>query len=59
MDGLCVGDDVGAEVGEEGGGALRWGVGLTRGVALLPAPCQDSATYPPSGTVSEPAPADE
>jgi hypothetical protein len=61
--GTVVGWLVGVDVGWLGdavgvGEAVGWAVGVTRGSALLSPPCQENATYPPSGTVSEPTPCD-
>ena len=50
-----VGEGVGDD-GVGGGGALAWAAGVTPGGALLSPPCQESATYPPSGTSSDPTP---
>ena len=52
--GRLVGRLVGWLVGEEG----EWDLGATRGGAWALPCCQDSATYPPSGTLSDVTPTD-
>lgn len=58
FDGDAGGFEVGFEVGCEVGDAGECDVGATPGGAWAEPFCHDSATYPPSGTFSDPTPTD-
>jgi hypothetical protein len=53
--------ELGFRLGEgvDDGDGAGWALGATRGSALLAWPCQDRATYPPSGTFNEATPNEE
>jgi hypothetical protein len=51
--------ELGRVLGEADGDDVPWAVGATRGFAWLVWPCHESATYPPSGTLSEVTPTEE